>query len=126
MTQSRLSSPAAVRLQWAGVLAGPSAWALDLTISYALVQWACAGRHTTVLRLITAVALAIIGAGALAAWRVRAQTGSTAAAASTGSTGLDVRRARFMAALGLWTCLLFALTVVATAIPRWVLDACHQ
>jgi hypothetical protein len=31
-----------------------------------------------------------------------------------------------MAVLGLAMCALFALVVIAAAIPRWVLDACHQ
>ena len=35
------------------------------------------------------------------------------------------QRARFMAILGLTSCALFALAIVAGAIPRWVLDACQ-
>ena len=35
------------------------------------------------------------------------------------------QRARFMAILGLTSCALFALTILAGAIPQWVLDACQ-
>jgi hypothetical protein len=35
------------------------------------------------------------------------------------------QRARFMAILGLTASALFALTIVAGGIPRWVLDACQ-
>ena len=39
--------------------------------------------------------------------------------------GQPRQRARFMAVLGLASCGLFALQILAGAIPRWVLDACQ-
>jgi hypothetical protein len=35
------------------------------------------------------------------------------------------QRARFMAVLGLTSAALFAVTIVAGAIPRWMLNACQ-
>ena len=59
--------------------------------------------------------------GALVAWVALQQT--TADASTDG--GQPRQRARFMAILGLTSSALFALAIVALAIPRWVLDACQ-
>jgi len=115
------SSPQGIGALWIGVLAGPVAWALDLTVSYAIVQWTCGGGPRFVLHLITVASLAIIGGGAYAAWRA---LGSGPAVADDGH--FPEERGRFMALLGLVTCALFALVVIAGAIPRLILDACHQ
>jgi hypothetical protein len=107
---------------WAGILAGPIAWAADLVVSYSLVQWTCGGGPPVVLHLVTLFALAMIGGGAWSAWR-SLQAASSSAPLDGGSPD---QRGRFMAVLGLAMCALFATAVVAAAIPRWVLDACHQ
>jgi hypothetical protein len=106
---------------WTGILTGPVAWALDLSISYALVKWSCATRHETLLHAMTPAALAIVAGGALVSFAALQRT-----TGDTPTDGGDPRqRARFMAILGLTSCALFALTIVAGAIPRWVLDACQ-
>jgi hypothetical protein len=96
---------------WAGVLAGPIGWASDLGISYAIVKRTCGNQHTIVLHIVTLAAVIVIAAGAFFAWRSLGQA--------------DRDRVRFMAALGLLSCAFFALVVVATAIPEWVLNACQ-
>jgi hypothetical protein len=110
---------------WAGILAGPFAWASDLGISYALVQWTCGSRHTSVLHLVTLATLVLIAAGATVSWRVLSATPAAAAGADPDMGGF-FDRPRFMAVLGLLTSALFAVLVVASAVPRWVLDACQQ
>jgi hypothetical protein len=106
---------------WTGVLAGPIAWACDLGVSYALVKWTCASQRDLPLHAITFVALAVVAAGAAVSWRALRQT-----SAGAPTDGGDPReRARFMAILGLTSNALFALAIVAGAIPRWVLDACQ-
>ena len=76
---------------------------------------------TTLLHADHRVALAMVRGGAVVSWRRAA-----AHADATPTDGGDPRqRARFMAILGLASCALFALTIVAGAIPRWMLDACH-
>jgi hypothetical protein len=106
---------------WTGILAGPVAWAMDLTTSYALVKWTCSSQRATALQAIALAALAMVAGGAVLAFgALQRTTGATLA------DGDDSRqRARFMAILGLASCALFALTIVAGAIPWWVLDACR-
>ncbi|MBS1818206.1 MAG: hypothetical protein JSU08_09775 [Acidobacteria bacterium] len=114
--------PRGIAVLWAGVLAGPTAWALDLTISYAIVQWTCGGGPPVTLHLITLFSLAMIGAGAFGSWR--ALRAVPEGAPQDGSQ--PDQRGYFMALLGLSMCALFAMVVIAGAIPRWVLDACQQ
>jgi hypothetical protein len=106
---------------WTGILAGPVAWALDLSISYAIVKWTCSSQRQAVLHLITPAALLIVAIGVYASIMALRHT-----AADEPTDGPDPRqRARFMAMLGLTMGALFGLTVMAGAIPRWVLDACQ-
>jgi hypothetical protein len=115
-------------LLWAGVLAGPIAWAADLGISYAIVKWSCGHQNAAVLHLMTLVALAVIAGGTYASWRVLSL--------ASGDVPLDgppthagpvvvLARVRFMAVLGLASSALFAVSVIGFAVPRWVLDACQ-
>lgn len=106
---------------WSGILAGPVAWALDLTVSYAIVQWTCASGNGAVLHGITPAALLIVAAGALLSFLALQQS----AGESPADGEMPQQRARFMAILGLTSCALFAMTIVAGAVPRWVLDACR-
>jgi hypothetical protein len=106
---------------WAGILAGPVAWALDLGVSYAIVKWTCrAGTHGPFAAL-TAAALAMTAAGAAISWTALERTRGD----MPEDGGTPRQRARFMAMLGLTSSALFALTIAAAAIPWWVLDACR-
>jgi hypothetical protein len=113
------SSPPGIAALWTGILAGPLAWALDLTASYALVKWTCGGRYTFVLHLITIGALLVTAAGAALSWRALQH-----APAGTDDGPRPIDRGRFMALLGLVVCALFALAMIGNAIPRLMLDAC--
>jgi hypothetical protein len=106
---------------WTGILAGPIAWALDLMASYAVVKWVCHTNRYGVLPLITFASLAIVIGGAAISW---AALMSTADDVPTDG-GRPRQRARFMAVLGLASSALFALQILAGAIPHRVLDACH-
>jgi hypothetical protein len=106
---------------WAGILAGPLAWGLDLMVSYALVKGVCASQRTTLFQAITAAALAIVAGGlVVSSLAVR----RTAADVPTDG-GAPRQRARFMALVGVTSGALFALAIVANAIPWMVLDACR-
>ena len=106
---------------WTGILAGPIAWAFDLTASYALVKWVCHTSRYGALQLITLASLAIVlGAGAVS-WAALRRTADDVPT----DGGRPRQRARFMAVLGLASCALFALQIIAGAIPHWVLDACQ-
>jgi hypothetical protein len=95
---------------------------MDLLVSYAIVQWTCGGGPPVVLRIVTLFALAAIGLGARASWLVLRRVPGDVAE----DGGRSDQRGRFMGLLGLLMCAFFALVVVATAVPRWVLDACQS
>ncbi len=104
----------------AGILAGPIAWALDLLVSYALVKWSCGHQHMSVLHLVTIGSLIVVGTGAFASWHALQE----APGGGSMDGGRPFERAKFMAALGLAMSALFAIVVIAGAIPRWAIDAC--
>jgi hypothetical protein len=106
---------------WIGILAGPLAWATDLTVSYALVKWTCSSQRHALLHGMTAAALAVVAAGAVVSCVALRRTADDRPT----DGGKPRQRARFMAVLGLTSCALFALAIIALAIPRWVLDACQ-
>jgi hypothetical protein len=106
---------------WTGILAGPVAWALDLSVSYALVKWVCMNQRDGILHLLTVVALIVVAGGAVVSWFALERT----AADAPTDGGEPRQRARFMAILGLASSALFAMLIVANAIPHWVLDACQ-
>jgi len=106
---------------WTGILAGPVAWALDLCASFALVKCTASGQRELLLQLMSPAALALVIGGAAVSWLALMRT-----PAHLPTDGGDpLQRARFMAILGLMSNSLFALSIVASAIPRWVLDACQ-
>ena len=106
---------------WIGILAGPVAWAFDLGVSYALVKWTCESQRDLLIHLISPASLALVAGGAVVSWQALRHTST-----DLPTDGGDARaRARFMAILGLTSNALFAVTIVAGAIPRWVLDACQ-
>jgi hypothetical protein len=107
-------------LLWLPVLAGPVAWILAEQLSYVLAPTACWNRQPFMLHLVPLGTLAIAAAGAAFArsrWK-RQPEGST-------ETG-DPResRSRFMALFGFWSCLGFALAILATEVPNLVLKVC--
>ena len=106
---------------WMGILAGPVAWAFDLMSSYAVVTWVCHTGNHALLPSITVVSLAVVGGGAASSWVALTHTANDVPT----DGGRPRQRARFMAVLGLASSALFALQILAGAIPHWVLDACQ-
>ena len=115
-----IAAPGAAVL-WTGILTGPIAWAADLMVRYSLVHWSCGMQQTMVLKLISSLTLVLVIAGGVVAWRALVRTPSRAAT----DGGRPVDRGRFMALLGVLTSGLFALVVVAGAVPQWIFDACR-
>jgi hypothetical protein len=114
---------------WAGVMAGPMAWAADLVVGYALVPWTCAHQNQVPLHAVSLAALLVIAAGTWTSWRALNIT-SERSVTSSGSGVLDggalvIERAQFLAALGLASSALFTIVVIATEVPRWMFDACR-
>ena len=99
---------------WTGILGGPAAWIVQVGMMYPIAQLTCHSgfppQHPGTLHAISAGALIAI---ALAAW-----------------VPLHLRQAsaprvRFMAHLGLLTCAVFALVVMATWVPPFILHNCE-
>jgi hypothetical protein len=107
---------------WTGILYGPIAWALDLASSYALVNPACRAHSVEMLSLVPLVCLALVVGGGTLSWTaLRRSTAQDV----TLDGGHPRQRARFMALLGLSACALFALQILAGAIPTSVINACQ-
>jgi len=106
---------------WTGVLAGPVIWAADLTVSYALVGWACSSRQFGVLHVITLLSIVLVIAGAWICWLGLQQTRGDVPS----DGGRPRERARFMAVLGLASSAFFIVAILANEMPRWVLHGCR-
>jgi hypothetical protein len=106
---------------WTGILAGPIAWALDLMSSYALVKPICRMQSAGMLALIPLICLVLVAGGATLSWMALRRTAHDVPL----DGGRPRQRARFMAVLGLTSCGLFALQILAGAIPPSVLNACQ-
>jgi nicotinamide riboside transporter PnuC len=104
----------------AGILLGPLAWLLDLEVSYALVKWTCQHDARMLLWMISAASLSLI---AWSTWlsgsswvRLRRR------AREDGARVED--RSYFLAITGLATNALFALLILTSQVPRFVLSPC--
>jgi hypothetical protein len=103
-----------------GVLGPPLAWALLLTVLYALVASDCEGMSRALLLGLCAATLAVSLAGGLVAHRMYRGLREAPGARVDPVAG----RERFMALSGMLLSLLFALLIVATAIPHFFLRTC--
>ena len=108
---------------WLGVLAGPLGWLALLETNYLLSYVACEQRQTWMLHLSAATALTVVATGALLARGAVPADGHDDGEAAAGDDPARVR-ARFMATGGLLLCAWFALVILATEIPVWVLGPC--
>lgn len=94
---------------WTGVLAAPIAFAVDLEIKFAIIQYVCRNHASWIMWAVTLLALLITAFGALCAWSGWVD---------------DSPRVQFMAVGGLMISAMFALAIVAMAIPDLFLRAC--
>lgn len=94
---------------WFGALGGPIAWLIDLQIRYAVVQYVCNHHAPWLMWAVTLGTLALAAIAALVAFSHRASDG---------------KRVRFMALSGGAISTLFALAIIAMAIPDLFLRAC--
>jgi hypothetical protein len=108
---------------WAGVFAGPLVWAALLETNYVLSYVACEQRHTWMLHLSTATALALIAIAAFLAWRAAPPLRDDDRP-SADPQAIALTRARFMAIGGLVLCAWFAVVILAIEIPTMVLKPC--
>ena len=126
-TLPRESSEPAPRLValWAGILTGPLAWAALLQTNYILSYVACERQQTWMLHLATAIALALVGGAALAAWQ--AAPGLRPLSddhATEDPVETSLLRRRFMALAALALCAWFAIVILATHTAAVVQHPC--
>ena len=105
------------------MLAGPVVWAMLLETNYVLSYVACEHKHTWMLHLATAAALALVALAGFGAWRAAPPLGSDEIP-STNPMETGLLRARFMAMGGLALCAFFILVIAATEVPVFLLHPC--
>ena len=103
---------------WLGLVSGPLAWAALLQTNYVLSYVSCETHRTWMLHAASLTALALVGAGALAAARVWRRT------LTGGVRPMMDGRARAMAVGGIAMSAWFGLVILATEIPVLVLAPC--
>jgi hypothetical protein len=106
---------------WAGLLAGPMSFLLNLLFSYMLVPWVCSTGHLFALHLVAFCALLLTAAGGFAAWRAWQRTGKRWPDGEGGA----IPRSRFMAVMGMLLSGMFFLVILALGIPNFILNPCQ-
>jgi hypothetical protein len=111
---------------WTGILAGPAIWLMLLEANYVLSYVACETGQTWFLHLNTVVAVALVAAAGLWAWRAvhRPHDWSEPLTAPVGPETCDVR-ARWMSRLAVTSCAWFIVVIIATEVPAIVLSPCQ-
>ena len=106
---------------WAGILVAPAAFAANLQLGYLLVHPACLKNDLMALHVVQVLCLAAaLGGGLIARRALRPDR-----AGEAGEAGDRLERSRFLAGLGVWMSALFALAIVAQAVPSFVLHQCQ-
>ena len=107
---------------WAGLAAGPGAWAVNLQVNYAGVPWMC-GHHLN-FSVVLSVALATVAlAGAFLSWRAAY---APAAWESELEAAREPQPLPFLAAVGIGMGVLFALVILTQGAASLVLDGCER
>jgi hypothetical protein len=104
---------------WAGLLAGPSAWAISTQMNYALVGWQCRSQVPVIPFAALALLLVALAGGALS-WRAWRHGG----ASSKPQRGLDTER--FVSMVGLLVAALFAAVILMQGMASLILDWCMR
>jgi hypothetical protein len=114
----RLGVPAGL---WVGVLLPPVIWAVQMEINYWAVRGACVRGGNIRLYLVTAIALLMIVFSGMCAWIAERRS----SAGWRVEWGALVSSSRFMFALGLLSCAIFFLAVMAQGMAAIVFHPCQ-
>ena len=108
-------------VSWAGLLAGPAAWAINTQAGYALVDWSCVTRLHPLPFLALALLLVALGGAFLSwrAWRRLPRQGSLEEPTSH-------QPRRLVAASGMLLGILFALVIAAQGMAGTLFDGCER
>lgn len=113
------SSQRARGLDWAGLAAGPTAWAVNTQLDYAVVPFTC-GMRTLLVLPSTIIFMLIALAGAFLSWRFL-HAGEIAMDWSKPAGG---QPRLFLAIVGIASGVLFALVIANQAAATLLLDGC--
>jgi hypothetical protein len=106
-------------ISWAGLAAGPTAWAVNLQANYAAVPWICAHRVNFI--PVVALVLACVAAGgALLSWR------HWRVAPAGDQDGVGGTPSHLVAGLSGLLGLLFALVILTQGAAALVLTGCER
>jgi hypothetical protein len=105
--------------QWLSIVVAPLVFLANLSLAYALVPLACQTQRTAPLHATSAVALAIVVAAALLAWRALRTSD-----ASAGTARDDFADRQFLSCIGAWVSTLAALAIVLQWAAQAVLSPC--
>ena len=111
---------------WTGVLAGPAVWLTLLEANYVLSHVACEMRQTWFLHVNTIVAVGLVAAAGLWAWRAahRPRDWSEPLTAPVSPETCDLR-ARWMSRVAAVSSAWFILVIIAMEVPAIVLRPCQ-
>lgn len=116
-----MASHLSTGVSWAGLLAGPGAWAINTQLGYALVDWSCVTRLRP-LPFVAAALLLVALAGAFLSWRAwRHLPEHGSVEESTSRQPL-----RMVAAIGVLLSVLFALVIAAQGMAGVMFDGCER
>ncbi|HJT71407.1 MAG TPA: hypothetical protein VJ731_14500 [Terriglobales bacterium] len=106
---------------WWSIMAGFTAWGLDLGFSYVLQRHSCTAGSNAFLHLVTWLCFAIALSGVAAG--IPHYKKLNGAAHDKGRRPSD--RAYFQSLLGMGFSIGFAIVILAGAMPRWILSPCN-
>ena len=118
-----LHDPRRVTALALGVLAGPVVWLTLLEVNYVMTYVACEQRHDWMLHVASLVALILVAAAGVVAWRART-TGPTEVPTVDQDQTSELR-ARFLAYAGALMSAWFIIVIIATEIPVIVYQPCQ-
>lgn len=121
------------RMLWFGLVAGPAAWAVHVSVVSAFAGWACAdgtlalgpvseGGVRAILAGLTAVAIGFVIAGLVVAWR----NWNWARDGSQGTEATSANTAAFMAISGLLVGALSLVGMIYSIVPQIFVEECGK
>jgi hypothetical protein len=125
MSQEReeyFNRPSGIARLWAGLLAGPLAWALSQQVGYLFVTLNCSYNKTLVLTPVMLLTLLVAVVGTFISWRNWEQTGDDVQSEQGGV----IARSRFMSICGLILGGFSALAIIAEWMPIFFYRQCQR
>jgi hypothetical protein len=121
-TDEYFNQPNGLIALWAGVLAGPVAWALSQQVTYLLATLDCSYGIDFALSPVMALTLLVAAGGAFLSWRNWRRAGREL----PDEGGGVMSRSRFMAVTGLLLSAFSALIIIAEWLPIFFYRQCQR